>query len=60
MRGNVFSQDLNNCLNVLEDYIIRSENELIDTNAGDKEWTDLEKYKETLKNLEYLFSIYGI
>ncbi len=60
MMKNTMSQDLNNCMNVLEDYIIKSENELIDTNAGDKEWTDLEKYKDTLRNLEYLFSIYGI
>ena len=60
MMKNTMSQDLNNCMNVLEDYIIKSENELIDKNAGDREWTDLEKYKDTLRNLEYLFSIYGI
>ena len=60
MTKNTMSQDLNNCMNVLEDYIIKSENELIDKNAGDREWTDLEKYKDTLRNLEYLFSIYGI
>ncbi len=35
-----FSQDMHICMNVLEDYIIKSENELIDTNEGNKEWAD--------------------
>ena len=60
MRDKVFQEDINNCMDVLEDYIIKNENELIDKNAGDVEWQKLEKYKATLKNLEFLFSIYGI
>ena len=60
MKDKVFLEDLNNCMDVLEDYIIKNENELIDKNAGDVEWQKLEKYKATLKNLEFLFSIYGI
>ncbi len=60
MRDKVFLEDLNNCMDVLEDYITTNENKLIDENAGDTEWQKLEKYKATLKNLEYLFSIYGI
>ncbi len=60
MRDKVFLEDLNNCMDVLEDYITTNENVLIDKNAGDVEWQKLEKYKATLKNLEFLFSIYGI
>ena len=60
MKDKVFLEDLNNCMDALEDYIITNENELIDKNAGDVEWQKLEKYKATLKNLEFMFSIYGI
>jgi hypothetical protein len=60
MKDKVFLEDLNNCMDVLEDYIIKNENKLIDENAGDTEWQKLEKYKATLKNLEFMFSIYGI
>ena len=60
MRDKIFQEDINNCMDVLEDYITTNENKLIDTNAGDVEWQKLEKYKATLKNLEFLFSIYGI
>ena len=60
MRDKVFLEDLNNCMDVLEDYITTNENRLIDENAGDVEWQKLEKYKATLKNLEFMFSIYGI
>ena len=60
MRDKVFPEDINNCMDVLEDYITTNENRLIDENAGDVEWQKLEKYKATLKNLEFLFSIYGI
>jgi hypothetical protein len=60
MRDKVFQEDINNCMDVLEDYIIKNENDLIDKNAGDVEWQKLEKYKATLKNLEFLFSIYGV
>jgi len=60
MRDKVFLTDLNNCMDVLEDYITLNENRLIDENAGDVEWQKLEKYKATLKNLEFMFSIYGI
>ncbi len=60
MRDKVFQEDINNCMDVLEDYITTNENRLIDENAGDVEWQKLEKYKATLKNLEFLFSIYGV
>jgi len=60
MKDKVFLEDLNNCMDVLEDYITTNENKLIDENAGDTEWQKLEKYKATLKNLEFMFSIYGI
>ena len=60
MKDKVFLEDLNNCMDVLEDYITTNENKLIDENAGDTEWQKLEKYKATLRNLEFMFSIYGI
>ncbi len=60
MKDKVFLEDLNNCMDVLEDYITTNENKLIDENAGDTEWQKLEKYKCTLRNLEFMFSIYGI
>ena len=60
MKDKVFLEDLNNCMDVLEDYITTNENKLIDENAGDAEWQKLEKYKATLRNLEFMFSIYGI
>ena len=60
MKDKVFLEDLNNCMDVLEDYITTNENKLIDENAGDTEWQKLEKYKSTLRNLEFMFSIYGI
>ncbi len=60
MKDKVFLEDLNNCMDVLEDYITTNENKLIDENAGDTEWQKLEKYKNTLRNLEFMFSIYGV
>ena len=60
MKDKVFLEDLNNCMDVLEDYITTNENKLIDENAGDTEWQKLEKYKATLRNLEFMFSIYGV
>lgn len=59
MMNDLFIKDVHNCMDVLEDYIIRREEELISSNAGDSEWHQLEKYKETMKNLQYVESIYG-
>ena len=55
----LFVSDINNCIDALEDYIIRWEDDLITHNAGDEEWNKLEPYKKTLNNLKYLLSIYG-
>ena len=54
-----FIDDVARAMDALEDYIIREENMLIDTNAGDSQWNALEKYKDTYKNFKYLVSIYG-
>ncbi len=54
-----FVNDIANALDTLEDYVIREENKLIDSNAGDKEWCELDRYKQTIKNFQYLMSIYG-
>ena len=54
-----FVSDICNALDALEDYIIGEEQHLMDTNAGDAEWSKLDKYKTTHKNFKYLLSIYG-
>ena len=59
MLNDSFIKDIHNALDVLEDYIISEENKLIETNAGDTEWCKLDKYKETLKNFQFISSIYG-
>ena len=59
MYQDIFIKDVHNCLDALEDYIIRRENQLIDANASDKEWNELERFKATMKNLQYVESIYG-
>jgi len=59
MYQDIFITDIHHCMDALEDFIIRRENELIDSQAGDKEWSQLEKYKATMKNLQYVESIYG-
>ncbi len=59
MYQDIFIRDVHNCLDALEDYIIRRENQLIDSNASDKEWNELERFKATMKNLQYVESIYG-
>ena len=55
----VLETDLHNCVDALEDYITRAENHLIETQAGDAQWNVIQSYKDTLKNLNYLISIYG-
>ena len=57
--NDAFIDDIARAMDALEDYIIREENYLIDTNAGDSQWTALERYKDTYKNFKYLVSIYG-
>ena len=56
---NLFAQDLNHSIIALKHYIIEEEQRLIDLNAGDVEWSALDPFKSSLKNLEYMSSIYG-
>ena len=59
MNEGIFSRDISNCLDAIEDYIIREEQHLIDTNAGDVEWCKLDKYKITQQHLQFINSLYG-
>lgn len=54
-----FSQDLDNAIHALKSYIVAQEDHLIQANAGDVEWDKLEPYKASLRNFQYMFSIYG-
>tara|TARA_Y100000768_G_scaffold388123_1_gene382330 strand:- start:2446 stop:2622 length:177 start_codon:yes stop_codon:yes gene_type:complete len=54
-----FIDDVARAMDALEDFIIREEENLIETNASDSQWNALEKYKDTYKNFKYLVSIYG-
>ena len=54
-----FIDDIARAMDALEDFIIREEENLIQTNASDSQWNALEKYKDTYKNFKYLVSIYG-
>ena len=56
---NLFSQDLNHSIIALKNYIITEEQRLIDTNAGGREWSEIEPFKASLQNLQYMASIYG-
>ena len=51
--------DINVAIAAIEYYIISIEEKLIAENAGDKEWTDLQPFKDTLTNLKFMQSIYG-
>jgi hypothetical protein len=55
----MFNDDVSNCIIALESYIIFEEQDLINKNAGDTEWEELEPYRVTLNNLRYLDSIYN-
>jgi hypothetical protein len=55
----MFNNDVTNCIIAMESYIIFEEQELINKNAGDREWQELEPFKTTLNNLKYMESIYG-
>ena len=55
----MFNDDVSNCIIALESYIIFEEQDLVNKNAGDTEWNELEPYRVTLNNLRYLESIYG-
>jgi hypothetical protein len=55
----MFNTDVTNCIIAMESYIIFEEQELINKNAGDREWQELETFKTTLNNLKYMESIYG-
>ena len=56
---NLLSTDINNCVAALEYFIIMEEEVLISENAGDEQWQELETYRATLNNLNYLKGIYG-
>ena len=55
----MFNDDVSNCIIALESYIIFEEQDLVNKNAGDSEWQELEPYRVTLNNLRYLEAIYG-
>ena len=55
----MFNDDVSNCIIALESYIIFEEQDLVNKNAGDREWSELEPFRVTLNNLRYLESIYG-
>ncbi len=55
----MFNDDVSNCIIALESYIIFEEQDLVNKNAGDSEWQELEPYRVTLNNLKYLEAIYG-
>ena len=59
MNSDAFIDDIARAMDALEDFIIREEDNLIETNAGDSQWNALQKYKETYNNFKYLVSIYG-
>tara|TARA_B100000482_G_C12408429_1_gene220069 strand:+ start:178 stop:357 length:180 start_codon:yes stop_codon:yes gene_type:complete len=59
MMNDCFIDDVARAMDALEDFIIREEENLIETNASDSQWNALEKYKDTYKNFKYLVSIYG-
>ena len=52
-------KDLCNILDALEYFITDKENDLLDRNAGDREWQELEDYKSTLTVMQFIESIYG-
>jgi len=56
---NLFSTDISNIENALNWYIVEQEDILIKQNAGDKDWMELNTYKETLYNIKFLKEIYG-
>ena len=53
-----FDKDIANAIVALEHYIIMEENDLVSNNSGDPEWTRLNSFEQSLKNLKYLRSIY--
>ena len=59
MMNDAFIDDIARAMDALEDFIIREENHLIETNSGDSQSNALQKYKDTYQNFKYLVSIYG-
>ena len=59
MNEELFIRDLHNSVDAIEFYITTIEEDLIRRNAGDAEWNRLMPYKDTLKNLQFMISIYG-
>ena len=53
------NQDVRVMIEVMEHFIISREEELIASNAGERGWTELIPYKQTLQNLYYLATTYG-
>ena len=56
---NTFEKDVKCIKDALEFYIITEEDRLIDANAGDSEWGELQPYQDALRNINFLDSIYG-
>ena len=55
----LFTTDIDNCIETVQHFIITNEEKLIRDNAGDTQWQYLESFRATLNNLNYLKGIYG-
>ena len=53
------NDDIRIMIEVLEHFLISREDELIASNAGDREWQQLMPYRQTLQNLYFLATTYG-
>ena len=53
------NDDIRIMIEVLEHFLISREEELIASNAGDREWQQLMPYRQTLQNLYFLATTYG-
>ena len=53
------NSDISTLVEVMEYYITTREQELIEANAGDREWNQLTPYRQTLQNLYFLATTYG-
>ncbi len=56
---NDYSKDLRVAIRALEYFITTEEQFLIDTNAGDMNWNELNSYKTTLNRFKLMETIYG-
>ena len=57
----MMTTDISRAIEALEYYITDSEIDLLDNHQGgdDRQWNQLNEYKDTLNNLKLLRSIYG-